>query len=163
MLCQKKKKKCFETSKLTFFAMLARGRRRRRRIQNRGAGLIIIYLTKGWNFSFYCKAQDKHFVAPLKNKETDDWNKWLCVRVVNLMDGCMVSFSLRKYIWGREKKISPIVPPPVFKMTVNFHPLLQNGCLMINRGLELGSSSHAGSTHTQLRASAKKATPPRCC
>lgn len=71
MLCQKKKK-CFETSKLTFFAMLARGRRR---IQNRGAALMIIYLTEGWSFSFYCKAQDKHFVAPLKNKETDDRNK----------------------------------------------------------------------------------------
>lgn len=68
----KKKKKCFETSKLTFFAMLARGRRR---IQNRGAALMIIYLTEGWSFSFYCKAQDKHFLAPLKNKETDDRNK----------------------------------------------------------------------------------------
>lgn len=161
MLCQKKKK-CFETSKLTFFAMLARGRRR---IQNRGAALMIIYLTEGWSFSFYCKAQDKHFVAPLKNKETDDRNKWLCVRVVNLMDGCMVSLFFTEKIHLREekKKISPIVPPPVFKMTVNFHPLLQNGCLMINRGLDLRSSSHAGSTHTQLPASAKKATPPRCC
>lgn len=30
-----------------------------------------------------------------------------------------------------------MLPPPVLKMTVNFHPLLQNGCLMINGGFEL--------------------------
>lgn len=55
---------------------------------------------------------------------------------------------------------APIPPPPVLKMTVNFHPLLQNGCLMINRGSKLRSSSHAGSTHTQPRVTAKRATPP---
>lgn len=73
----------------------------------------------------------------------------------------MVSlFFTGKICLTEGNKFSPILPPPVFKMTVNFHPLLQNGCLMINRGSELRSSSHAGSTHTAVRASAKKAPPP---
>lgn len=67
--------------------------------------------------------------------------------------------QLREEVWG-VKKIPPVPPPPVLKMTVNFHPQLQNGCLMINRGSELRPSSHAGSTHTQLRVTAKRATPP---
>lgn len=51
-------------------------------------------------------------------------------------------------------------PPPAPIMTVNFHPLLQNGCLMINRGSELRSHSHAASAHTQARVTVKRATPP---
>lgn len=45
-------------------------------------------------------------------------------------------------------------PTPVLKMTVNFHPLLQNGCLMINGGLALRSGSHAAPAHGRRRASA---------
>lgn len=53
-----------------------------------------------------------------------------------------------------------MLPPPAPIMTVNFHPLLQNGCLMINRGSELRSRSHAASAHTQARVTVKRATPP---
>lgn len=51
-----------------------------------------------------------------------------------------------------------------FKMTVNFPPLLQNGCLMINRGSELRSGSHAGSIRSHRRALwCRSPLPPRCC
>lgn len=62
-----------------------------------------------------------------------------------------------KYI--REGEISPVPPPPpppVLKMTVNFHPLLQNGCLMINGGLALRSGAHAAPARSRPPASAKK-------
>lgn len=59
-----------------------------------------------------------------------------------------------KYIIAGE--ISSILPPPVLKMTVNFHPLLQNGCLMINGGLALRSGSHAAPANSRWRASATR-------
>lgn len=65
-----------------------------------------------------------------------------------------------KYI--RAGEISPAPPPPVLKMTVNFHPLLQNGCLMINGGLALRSGTHAAPAHSRPRASAKTPAALRC-
>lgn len=53
-----------------------------------------------------------------------------------------------------------MLPPPALIMTVNFHPLLENGCLMINRGSELRSRSHAASAHTLARVPVERATPP---
>lgn len=70
------------------------------------------------------------------------------------MDAQSCSPFPEKYI--RAGEISSMLPPPVLKMTVNFHPLLQNGCLMINGGLALRSGSHAAPAHSQRRASAKR-------
>lgn len=57
---------------------------------------------------------------------------------------------------GEISPVPPPPPPPVLKMTVNFHPLLQNGCLMINGGLALRSGAHAAPAHSRPPASAKK-------
>lgn len=68
--------------------------------------------------------------------------------------------TARESVSKKKKKSPPMLPPPAPIMTVNFHPLLQNGCLMINRGSELRSRSHAASAHTQARVTVKRATPP---
>lgn len=57
-------------------------------------------------------------------------------------------------------EISPVLPPPVLKMTVNFHPLLQNGCLMINGGLALRPGSHAAPAQSTAGFRGKGASGP---
>lgn len=108
-------------------------------------------------FLVHCKALCSHFVACLKNKETDEWNEWLCIGVVNPMDGYMSFFFPPKKKIMREKKIST-APPPVFKMTVNFPPLLQNGCLMINRG----SALRILQSRWLCVCTRQRKLPPRC-
>lgn len=105
---------------------------------------------------------------PLGNKDTAEGNQCSRVEVVNLIDGWMDGWpyplshckSTEERIEERKKKSPPMLPPPAPIMTVNFHPLLQNGCLMINRGSALRSRSHAASAHTHARVTVKRATPP---
>ena len=96
------------------FGLLTRERRGIKgqdKIQKKGKGHFVD-LTKyfGPSFSFNSKKPHRsYFVARLKNKETDDWNEWLCVRVVNPVDGYMVSllFTEKKKHLREEKKKSP--------------------------------------------------------
>lgn len=123
----------------------------RRRIQNRGS----VYLTKCSRMSFSFQYKTSHNRFRLSGEMTDDWNEWLCVWEVNLMDGCSVSLSFPRKIHHSGRNLFH-TSPPVLKMTVNFHPLLQNGCLMINGGLALRSGSHAAPANSRWRASAKR-------
>lgn len=66
----------------------------RRRIQNRGS----VYLTKCSRMSFSFQYKTSHNRFRLSGEMTDDWNEWLCVWEVNLMDGCSVSLSFPRKI-----------------------------------------------------------------
>lgn len=71
-------------------------------------------------------------------------------------DGWMLDLALLSQKNRSEREKSLPLPTPVLKMTVNFHPLLQNGCLMINGGSALRSGSHAAPAHSGRPASAKR-------